>query len=204
MVSKKVNEELLQSRHFHFTDHMFQICKDMTQRVPALSHINMDKVAVGFCSARNYNSPYGTYATLTPLRFENGATVTVRDGRKYTLQKVIDRQNSEKLYLLNFYLPRFFIGSFIDRLTTTVHELWHISPEFNGDIRRLGGRCYVHSGSQKDFDAVAQSLAKQWLTLNPDPQLYEFLKLDLDQIVQQYGPLIGSRYSPPKLIPVKE
>lgn len=186
----------------NFTDRMHLICVDMTQCVPALSHIDMRKVAVGFCQTR-VDSPYGRYATLVPLRFQNGAEEEVRRGRKVTLQKIINSQGIEMLYLLNFYVPRYFKGNFNERISTIAHELMHISPRFDGDIRRFAGRCYAHSGNQKKYDAIADSLAQEWLAKCQNPDLYDFLQLSFEQMLQKYGRISGSKYKSPKIIPVK-
>lgn len=184
-----------------FTSRMALICHDMTQRVPELSHINMRFVAVGFCQTRK-DVMHGMYASLTPLRFEDGSLTSIRRGRKWTVQRLYDKQGVEMLYILNFYMPRFLKQDFRRRLITTVHELWHISPKFDGDIRRLGGRCYVHSGSQKNFDAKAESLADEWLSQLPDQDICDFLHFSYEQIVENYGRLYGKRFSVPKLIPL--
>ena len=88
------------------------------------------------------------FASLTPLRFAGGQRHTLRRGRQWTLQRVCE-DGREMLYILNFYLPRFLDLPLDEKLTTVVHELWHIGPRFDGDLRRFGGRCYAHSGSQK-------------------------------------------------------
>ena len=62
------------------------------------------------------------------------------------------------LYILNFYLPRFLDLPFREKLTTMLHELWHIGPKFDGDVRRLGGRCFAHGSSQKQYDAHVEAL----------------------------------------------
>ena len=59
------------------------------------------------------------------------------------------RRGVEMMYILKFYLPRFQNESFEEKLTTIFHELWHISGDFNGDIRRHAGRCYVHTSSER-------------------------------------------------------
>ena len=65
---------------------------------------------------------------------------------EYTaLKGLFDAKGVEMLYILKFYLPRFQNEPFEEKLTTIFHELWHISSDFNGDIRRHSGRCYVHT-----------------------------------------------------------
>ena len=186
-----------------FTERMRRICEDMTQKIAALHHIRMNRVLVGFCQTRTA-SEYGCYATLTPLRFENGSLVTFRRGRRYTLQRVLDPQGMEYLYILNFYVPRFLNTDFKNKLITTVHELLHISEKFDGDIRRFEGRCYAHSSSQKNYDAYAERLASLWLAMNPPPELYDFLHLDFVRLKQQYGSIYGKQVTTPKLIRVSE
>ena len=58
---------------------------------------------------------------------------------------------------------RFMDVDFEEKLVTIFHELWHVSPRFDGDLRRHPGRCYMHTGSQKDYDAQMLRLARRWL-----------------------------------------
>lgn len=186
----------------HFTQAVRAVCVSMTERVPLLGHIDMRRVAVGFCQARK-RVQHGLQASLTPLRFENGARATVTRGRHYTCQAMLDPAGEEYLYLLNFYLPRFLDHSLGEKLTTIVHELWHISERFNGDLRRHNGRCYVHGPSQRDFDRTAARLAGQWLATEPAEELYAFLRYDFRGLSKRYGTVYGERYPTPKLVPIK-
>ena len=123
---------------FNFTRHMRGLCADMVQRLPALHHVQMDQVLVCFAQARKRQS-FGMYASLTPLRFHDGALTTHRRGQLFMLQRLFDPHGRELLYILTFYLPRFMDLPFHDKLITVLHELWHISPQFNGDLRRHPG-----------------------------------------------------------------
>lgn len=185
---------------FHFTRAVRRVCHDMTRRVPALGHIDMDRVAVGFCQTRK-RVPHGLQASLTPLRFEGGSRETVQRGRRYVCQAITDAAGREYLYLLNFYLPRFLDHSLGEKLTTIVHELWHISDRFDGDLRRHEGRCYVHGESQREFDRHAARLAGQWLATEPDAELYAWLRLSFRQLTARHGSVYGERYPAPKLVP---
>ena len=111
----------------------------------------MSRVAVSFSQARS-GTRAGMYATLTPLRFPGGRIHTVRRGRKWGMQKVKDHNGQEMLYILNFYLPRFLDLPLREKLDTVVHELWHIGPKFDGDLRRFGNRCFAHGPSKKQYD----------------------------------------------------
>jgi len=181
---------------------MWDLCDDISRRIPQLSHVDMRKVAVSFSQTRN-RSLHGYLAKLTPLRFEGGSLVTRRRGRTWTVQRVFDQQGQEKFYILSFYLPRFLEQPLSEKLTTVFHELWHIGPSFDGDLRRFPGRCYAHSSSQKDFDALAAALAKHWLARTPPAPLYDFLDHSFDQLRRRHGAIHGLKLKIPKLVPVK-
>ena len=135
---------------FDFSTAMLCLCDDITRRLRELSHIRMAEVAVTFAQTRSRVS-HGMQAKLTPLRFEDGSLTMHRNGRYWSVPRLY-HGDQELLYILTFYLPRFFDHSFREKMITIIHELFHISPEFNGDIRRFGGRCFAHSHSQKDYD----------------------------------------------------
>ena len=188
---------------FDFTSAIRHICDDMTQRVDELAHIDMRRVAVGFCQARKRVS-HGLQASLTPLRFEGGAETKRMGSRRYGCQKLVDDSGRDYLYLLQFYLPRFLDHSLEEKLTTIVHELWHVSPAMDGDVRRMEGRCYVHGASQKEFDAQAARLARKWLQQDPPAGVYDFLDCDFQTLADEHGGVRGQRFSAPKLVPLDD
>lgn len=129
-------------------------------------HVKFEQIAVVFAQARKRVN-YGLNASLTPLRFKDGSLTTKRRGRPYTIQRMYEPCGSELLYILTFYLPRFQDLYLREKLITIFHELWHISPRFDGDIRRHEGRCYAHTGSQKQYDAHMEVLVDAWLAQHP-------------------------------------
>jgi len=145
---------------------------------------------------------HGMQAKLTPLRFENGELVTRRRGRSWTVQRLFCGEQ-EMLYILTFYLPRFLQHNFKEKMITVLHELYHISPDFNGDIRRLSGRYHVHSHSQKEYDRQMGTLVEEYLSTGPDRETYEFLRHDYRTLTQRYGGVIGMKVPIPKLIPMQ-
>ncbi len=189
-------------RGFDFTFHVRRLCDDLAHRLPELRHIEMSRVAVGFCQARK-GCDHGLYASLTPLRFAGGSRQAIRHGRTWTVQRFVDPVGREMLYVLSFYLPRFLNQSFRHKLTTVMHELWHIGPRFDGDLRRFGGRCYAHSNSQKQYDAYVDQLVDRWLSLDPPAQVYDFLRHDFRELARRYGKVYGVKLPAPKLIPAE-
>ncbi len=185
-----------------FTCHMRCLCDDMVARTEALAHVDMQRVAVGFAQARK-NTAHGLFASLTPLRFAGGEVHCVRRGRKWGVQRLYASDGREMLYVLTFYLPRFLNLPFQEKLATVMHELWHIGPHFDGDLRRFDGRCFAHGGSRKQFEAHVDVLLEQWLRQSPPAALTEFLRYKFSELVRRHGRVIGHKIRPPKLVPVE-
>jgi len=188
------------SKGFDFTAAIRALCTDMVVRLPELAHIDLARVAVGLSRSRR-PGPYGVYAMLTPLRFAGGRQEQVRRGRRWRVEPLVDESGQEFLYLMNFYVPRFLDLSLEEKLSTVVHEMWHIGPQFDGDLRRHAGRCYAHGRSQRQYDAAMDQLAQRWLAADPPPQLYEFLASSFEQLRTEYGAVRGQRWRTPRIVP---
>jgi predicted metallopeptidase len=183
---------------FDFTSAMGRLCRDITERLPELQHIDMDRVALRYCQVRR-GGRYGVQATLTPLRFAGGSTEVVRRGRRWTIDRIHDGDGREMLYLLSFYLPRFLDQPWDEKLATVCHELWHIGEAFDGDLRRHEGRCYAHGSSERKYHAAMKVLAEKWLALGPPPELYEELRCSFGELRSRHGAVLGARIASPKL-----
>ena len=66
---------------FDFTAAMEGLCRDLCARVEELRHIDMSRVAVGYRQTRQ-RVTHGLQASLTPLRFEDGAEIGRVRGRR--------------------------------------------------------------------------------------------------------------------------
>ena len=186
---------------FDFTWHIRRLCEDMVRRLPELAHVDISRVAVTFCQTRKA-VPHGMFASLTPLRFAGGAATIVRRGRPHVIERVCDSQGREMLYILSFYLPRFQNLIFREKLITVLHELWHISPDFSGDIRRHNGRYHAHTHSQAEYDEEMGRLADQWLAHNPPDDLWLFLRDDFRQLAGRHRGIVGMKLRRPRILPV--
>jgi predicted metallopeptidase len=187
---------------FDFTSAMRLLCDDIASRVPEFTHVRMEQVAVTFAQARR-GVPHGLQAKLTPMRFEGGALTTHRSGRLWTIPRWY-AGNVEVLYLLTFYLPRFLDQSFREKMITIMHELYHISPAFDGDIRRLHGRCHVHSHSQKAYDLEMDRIVERYLQKSPPESLWSFLRSGFRDLQERHGSVVGLRVPIPKLVPMSK
>lgn len=185
---------------FDFTGRLRLVCQHITQSMTELGHVDMNRVAVSFAQARQRTS-WGMYASLTPLRFQGGSIEGKKRGRTYAIQQIVDRSGRQMLYILTFYLPRFQDQSFREKLITIFHELWHISPRFDGDLRRHDGRCYAHTHSQAAYDAHMALLVDRWLQLGPPLAMLDFLEHDFHALQNLHGRIYGVKVPRPKLIP---
>lgn len=185
---------------FDFTAAMSRLCADVVAHTPELAHVVMPQVAVTFAQARR-RVLHGLQAKLTPLRFENGSMVTVRGRQRWTVRRMFHGE-TEILYILTFYLPRFLDQPVDEKLITIFHELFHISPRFDGDIRRLEGRYHVHSHSQKEYDREMGVLAQRYLKRQPDQRVWGFLRYRFDELQGEHGRVIGLRLPIPRLVPL--
>jgi Putative phage metallopeptidase len=186
---------------FDFTRHIRRLCEDMVGRLEELSHVEMSRVAVSFCQTRKA-VPHGMFASLTPLRFAGGAATTIRRGRPHAIQRVYDASGREMLYILSCYLPRFQNLDFREKLITVLHELWHISPDFSGDIRRHAGRYHAHTHSQAEYDDQMGQLADRWLASGPADELFAFLRDDFRQLAARHGGIVGVKIRRPRIVAV--
>ncbi len=188
---------------FSFTNSMRRLCADAVARLPALGHIDLAHVAISFAQTRK-RTAHGMYASLTPMRFAGGSLTCRRRTRTYAIQRLYDAQGREILYILTFYLPRFMDLGFREKLITTFHELWHIGPAFDGDLRRHPGRCYAHTHSQKAYDAEMDLLARQYLSAAPPVEVYGFLQGNFNDLLAQHGRVYGTKIRRPRLLSAAE
>ncbi|MDR0327941.1 MAG: hypothetical protein LBI05_06575 [Planctomycetaceae bacterium] len=187
------------SSTFDYTAAIAAVCGDICFRVPELHHIDMSRVAVGI-SQTKHSAPFGIFASTTPLRFENGESYQQSRGRTWTVQRHYRPDGIEYLYILCFYVPRFIELSLSQKLETIVHELYHVNPLFNGDIRRFAGRQFKH-GSMKRYDQTVERLVQHWLKQDPPSDLWEFLCYNFRDLVAKYGQPSGTRIPNPRIIP---
>lgn len=187
---------------FDFCRAMRRLCEDISRRHPEFHHVRMDEVVVTYAQTRS-GVEWGMQAKLIPMRFAGGALCERRGRKMWTVQRVFSH-GREMLYILTFYLPRFLNLSFNEKLVTVFHELFHIGPHFDGDIRRFDGTFYLHTGSQKEYDRRMAVFADQYLCLQPDEELLAFLRFSFTDLQARFGPVVGLRLTVPKLILVRD
>jgi hypothetical protein len=185
---------------FHFTHHIHALCQDIVGRTPHLRHIDMQRILVGLTRART-RRPHGLQAKVTPLRLRNGQLTQKRRGWMYQVQQYYVG-GVEMLYVMTFCLPRFLDLCFEEKMITIFHELFHISPDFNGDLRRHDGRYYQHTHSKKKYDCHMKEHVQAYLQSQPDSSLYGFLHHSFEELHERHGRVQGVMVPVPKLVPL--
>lgn len=182
-----------------------RLMADIAGRVEEFSHIDPRRVLVCVSSTRN-GGVHGTYAKIHPLRFENGArSKTIGRGlRKHAYEMpTISHRGVDMLYVVYFLVPRFLNLPFREKLITLFHEMFHISPEFNGDIRRFPGKNYAHGSSTKRYNAHMASLVDAYLEKHDPVGLTAFLEGDMAAVRERYKAIVGRKMAAPQITLVK-
>jgi hypothetical protein len=113
-------------------------------------------------------------------------------------------------YMLSFALPRFCdqsldhsrkekfypgAASWIAKLDTVVHELYHIDPQLAG-IRRIekedgtySANCHGHQ-----FFAQVAEMVQTYLDSRPSPDVYHFLTKDFAALESTYGGVVSTTF----------
>jgi len=183
------------------TARVHRLCGDVCTRLPELAHIDMSRVVVRLCQTRR-SGPYGVQATMTPLRFRDGAETTTRRGGLWRIHPCPqDAGGRPYLYMLSLYVPRFLDLPASEKLAVVVHELWHASPAFDGDLRRFGkGRHRFHGGSCERYHQDMRRLAQRIPASNPPADLYDWLEGDFAALRARFGRVMGMRVPTPRIV----
>jgi hypothetical protein len=187
---------------FDFGCHVSRLCADIIRHSSELSHIDVSRLLFCMTQARSGHA-FGLQARVTPLRFHHGRLTRRRHGTLYQVQRYFV-DGREMLYLVTFCLPRFLDQDFDDKFVTLFHELYHISPAFEGDLRRHAGRCALHTHSKRGYDAHMAHLARAYLSNGADRSLHGWLRLDFAQLLHRHGSIVAAAVPRPRLIPVPE
>lgn len=178
-----------------------QLVRDLVTQLPEFSHIDPDRLVVSVARSRQ-GSRHRILARIHPLRFTGGerSQVRSRGGHRYllTMPQVQHREN-EALYLIYFHVPRFFDLSFREKLVTVLHELYHISPSFDGDLRRFPGRNHAHGSSRKRYDQLMEQFAHRYLQGAPALHELDILSLTHDELRQHHPLIVGRTLPPPRI-----
>jgi hypothetical protein len=189
----------------NLTAELERLVADIALQMEPFRHLDPERLMICISSTRG-GGVHGTYAKIHPLRFAGGVPVAKvrRRGRIWTCtMPTVTRKGQEVLYVIYFLSPRFFNLSLREKLITVFHELYHISPEFNGDIRRFPGRNYAHGSSTRAYNLRMGEMVDAYLDRVPDPGLLRFLEGTMDEIRNRYAAVVGRTMAAPRVTMTK-
>lgn len=185
----------------NLTAELERLIADIVGQVEEFRHIDPERVLVCVASTRG-GGVHGTYAKIHPLRFEDGTrTRTVRRRTRtvtYEMPAVTVR-GVEMLYVIYFLVPRFLDLTLREKLITIFHELYHISPSFDGDIRRFPGRNFAHGSSRKRYNTLMEKFVESYLVCGDSLERAQFLEGDMAAIRARHDAIVGRKMAAPKL-----
>jgi hypothetical protein len=203
-----------------YTLHVRLLMEDVAARVPALSHVDLQRVLIFARLGRT--STHGAYATCHSLMLPDSepAYYFWRDRRTGALSRrsewFVTRSPEVRVggrrisHLVSIALPRFCDQTLKDthkervyergkewmaKLDTIVHELYHVDPQAGGIRRsvRADGSPAAQTHTPQFFRDV-QRMVREYVASRPEPAVYEFLVLDFDGLVKRYGRVAATTF----------
>ncbi|MBN1533671.1 MAG: hypothetical protein JXA20_13460 [Spirochaetes bacterium] len=183
-------------RSINLTDFLTSVIAAAIGFSDSFIHVAIDSILV--CVSSNKRSGRGgSYGKLVPLRFINGQEFIQHNRRMYTIPRVY-HNDARILYLIYFYIPRFLDLPAGEKLHVIFHELYHIDPTFNGDIRRMGAVKSAHGFSKKHFDSLFQREAGRFQESIAHTEMHSILSLDSRGLYAAYETVVARRMKVPK------
>jgi hypothetical protein len=190
----------------NLTAELEKLVADIARNIQAFSHLEPERILLCVATCRSGRAQ-GTFAKIHPLRFPGGAeSSSFRRGfRCYrcTMPTIV-HQGRSMLYVIYFLLPRFLDRPLREKLVTIFHELYHISPHFDGDIRRFPGRNFAHGGSTRRYNLLMEQLVDEYLQLPGREGQLHFLEGDMAGLRLRHRAIVGRKLPVPRLVVTRE
>ncbi len=205
----------------NYTERITVLMQDVVERTPRLSFIDLREVVVfGRFGRTDAEGAFATCHCLTLPESEPGyyfwrdrstGELTRRSEWFVTKSPQVRVGGTEIKYLISFVLPRFCdqslehsrkielypqgTPSWIAKLDTIVHELYHIDPDESG-IRRVSrsdGSDSPRSHGPLFYEEVA-AMVKGYIDSKPDPRLYDFLQEDFQGLTARHRGVVATTF----------
>jgi hypothetical protein len=198
--------------------------QDVVSRTPALSFIDLREVLVfGRFGRTGADGAFATCHCLTLPETEPGyyfwkdrdtGELTRRSEWFVTKTPEVTVAGRRIKYLISFVLPRFCAqtlarswkaelyepqlrgASWVAKLDTIVHELYHIDPASTG-IRQFAhadATRATRTHAPQFYEDVA-AMTRAYLSSDPDPSFTDFLRWDFSELQARYGGVTATTFS---------
>lgn len=174
----------MSTRRPDFTKTLQTLIADVAARMPEFAHVRAERIVVVAGEARR-----ASRGTLKPLAF-SGAKSRDAAGRR----KPIVRIGGKRMLYCITLRPLFFRDSTPQtRIGTVLHELFHISLDFDGTLHPA----HRHFAAGETFDKHLRPLVKRYLASCP-PELLRAFAYDGEVWMQQWLERPGAASPPGK------
>jgi hypothetical protein len=185
----------------NLTRELERVVDHVVRHVPELSHIDPRRLLLCIASTRG-GGVHGMYAKIHPLRFPGGVTTMERRRGRHTyvstMPEVVHRGEAI-LYVIYFLVPRFLDLPLREKLVTLFHELYHVSPACDGDIRRFPGKNFAHGSSTRRYNTYMGQLVDRYLADHGEHELLGFLDGTLAALRSRYRTIVARRLRAPHI-----
>jgi len=205
----------------NYTERIALLMQDIVARTARLSFIDLGEVIVFGRFGRSHAE--GAFATCHSLmlpdtepgyyfwRDRDTGELTRRSPWFVTKSPRVRLGAKQIKYLVSFVLPRFCDQTltrsrkadlyptdaqpWVAKLDTVIHELYHIDPTEGGirAVQRSDGTRSHRTHGPLFYEHVAE-MVHEYLATSPDPQMYEFLQYDFDELTARYGGVIATTF----------
>jgi hypothetical protein len=182
----------------NITDTLTVITEHIISVTPLFQHIDMSRCLV-LLSTNRKKTRSAIFGKVVPLRFKDGEDTTLYRGTLFQMPRVTVNQR-DLLYLIYYYMPRFIDLPAEEKLNVMFHELYHISPLFNGDIRRMGEKKAAHGHSRDHYDSLYSDELREYLKIVRETPFMKFLNMNSKALFKHFK-ITANRMKIPK--PVK-
>ena len=194
--------------------------QDVVARTPRLAFIDLSEVIVfGRFGRSDAEGAFATCHCLTLPETEPGyyfwkdrdtGELTRRSPWFVTKSPLVRIGTKQIKYLISFVLPRFCDQSlersrkadlypsgqsWLAKLDTVIHELYHIDPAETGirAVQRADGSRSPRTHAPCFYEDVSE-MVHSYIASSPDPQLYEFLQYDFSELNSRFGGVVATTF----------
>lgn len=186
----------MKEKPFNITDALTLIINEMIIHTEEFKLFDINRILV-CCGTNKSTSKGGIYGKLVPLKFENGNDIIKHKGYFYSIPR-LTVNNIEIMYIIYLYIPKFLDLPAREKVDVMFHELYHINPGFNGDIRRMGKFKKAHGHSRKSFDENYKKYAETFYEQIVGTSFLKFLEMDTAALKKEFRRISYRRMKVPK------
>lgn len=140
------------------------LIRDISKNVPEFAQVRAEAVLVVGGEARR-----ASRATIRPTRFQDTGTARSADGRHR--KPTVSFRGRKIRYVLTLRPLFFRTGGAEKRIETILHELFHLSPEFDGTLDPNRRHSVLNAEA---FEAALRPIVKRYLAVCPQEHIDRF------------------------------